>query len=158
MPNKNWTKSCIPHGAFENSHHPERNMAIVESRLAGKSLVAIGLEYGLSSERIRQIVGRYQRYERYAALAEAEAALSDEERAAREKRREEEEEASLREHDRRYFEREAEIEALRQARKEQFFNDLAGSPAMEDAILHVQASLNCDRETARLKIREKFIR
>jgi hypothetical protein len=44
------------------------------------------------------------------------------------------------------------------ARKEQFFNSLAGSPAMEDAILHVQKVLGCDRETARQELREKFTR
>ena len=157
MPKKKRTRSCSPHSAFKNSHHPERNTAIVKSRLAGKSFRAIGLEYGLSCERIRQIVARYQRYERYAALAAAEAALSDEERAAREKRREEEEAAELAEHDRRYFEREAEIEALREARKDQFFNDLARTPAMEDAILYVQKTLGCDRETARQELRKRFI-
>ena len=147
----------MPHGAFANSHHPERNTAIVESRLAGKSWRDIGLEYSLSSTRIHQIVERYKRYERYAAMAAEEAALSDEERAAREKRREEEEAASLAEHDRRYYEQEL-LRATRLVVKQaEFFNSLAGSPAMEDAILHVQKTLGCDRETARLKIREGFL-
>jgi hypothetical protein len=148
-----WTlqdvEEAMPHGAFKNSHHPERNTAIVESRLAGRSWRAIGQEYGLSPQRIRQIVERDKRYERYAAL-------SEEERAARALKKRLEEEADLAEHDRRYWEREAELEALREARKEQFFNDLAKTPAMEDAILHVQASLNCDRETARQKLRKRF--
>jgi hypothetical protein len=147
----------MPHGAFENSHHPERNMAIVESRLAGKSWRAIGREYGLSPARIRQIVETYQRYERYAALAAAEAALSEEERAARKKRREEDELAELREHDRRNSERWALEDARFEAEKEKVFYDLAGSPAMEDAILHVQKSLGCDRETARQELRKRFI-
>jgi hypothetical protein len=37
------------------------------------------------------------------------------------------------------------------------FNELAGSRAMEDAILHVQKTLKCDRKTARQKLRERFV-
>jgi hypothetical protein len=157
MPKKKLTNSCIPHRAFKHSHHPERNTAIVKARLAGKSYAAIGREYGLSGHRIHQIVGRYQRYERYAAEAEAEAALTDGERAAREKRRKDEEEASLRERDRRYYEQELLRATQLIAEQSNFFDSLAGSPSMEDAILHVQKTLGCDRETARLKIREAFI-
>jgi transposase len=153
---QNVEAEAMPHSAFENSHHPERNMAIVESRLAGKSCRAIGLEYGLSHQRIRQIVESYQRYERYAALAAEEAALSEEERAAREKRREEEEWAELLEHDRRNSERWALEDARHEAEKEKVFYDLARTPAMEDAILHVQKTLGCDRETARQKLLERF--
>jgi hypothetical protein len=73
------------------------------------------------------------------------------------RRRKAEEEASLREHDRRYYEQEL-LRATRLLVKQaDFFNSLAGNPSMEDAILHVQKSLGCDRETARLKIREGFL-
>jgi hypothetical protein len=58
-------------------------------------------------------------------------------------------------------EREARALALlseqEQARALKFFEDLKSSPAGEDAILHVQATLNCDRETAWREIRKRFI-
>jgi len=155
MPKKQRTKSCSPHAAFENSHHPERNMAIVESRLAGKSCRAIGLEYGLCHQRIRQIVERYRRYERYTGLA----ALSEKERAAREmqqKRRDEVQRLLKEDRDKRLAEEVARLSEQEQARALKFYEDLKSSPAGEDAILHVQATLNCDRETAWREILKRF--
>jgi hypothetical protein len=145
----------MPHAAFENSHHPERNTAIVESRLAGKSYRAIGLEYGLSHQRIRQIVETYRRYERYTGPA----ALSERERAAREKQQERRDEVQrlLKEdRDKRLAEEVARGSEQEQARALKFYEDLKSSPAGEDAILHVQATLNCDRETAWREILKRF--
>jgi hypothetical protein len=82
--------------------------------------------------------------------------LSEASELAKQKRREEEEAAELAEHDRRYFEQELLRAAQLVAREEQFFNDLARTPAMEDAILHVQKVLGCDRETARQEMRKRF--
>jgi hypothetical protein len=42
------------------------------------------------------------------------------------------------------------------ARARKFYEDLKSSPAGEDAILHVQATLNCDRETAWREILKRF--
>jgi hypothetical protein len=145
----------MPHGAFKNSHHPERNMAIVESRLTGKSWRAIGLEYGLSHQRIRQIVETYRRYERYIGLA----ALSEKERAAREaqqKRRDEVQRLLKEDRDKREAEEVARLTEQYLAREIKFLKDLAETPAWEDAILHVQKVLGCDRETARQEILKRF--
>lgn len=45
----------------------ERNTAIVHARMAGETLQAIANRYGLTRERIRQIVVRHQRDQRKAA-------------------------------------------------------------------------------------------
>jgi hypothetical protein len=155
MPKKKRTRSCSPHAAFANSHHPERNTAIVESRLAGKSWRAIGLEYGLCHQRIRQIVESYRRYERYTGLA----ALSEKERAAREmqqKRRDEVQRLLKEDRDKRLAEYVARLSEQEQARARKFYEDLAETPAWEDAILHVQKVLGCDRETASQEILKRF--
>jgi len=130
-------------------------MAIVESRLAGKSCRAIGLEYGLCHQRIRQIVERYRRYERYTGLA----ALSEKERAAREKQqklREEVQRLLKEDRDKRQAEEVARLTEQYLAREIKFFKDLAETPAWEDAILHVQKVLGCDRETASQEILKRF--
>jgi len=43
------------------AHDPERNAEIILAREAGASLGALGRLYGLSSERVRQIVLSYER-------------------------------------------------------------------------------------------------
>jgi hypothetical protein len=83
--------------------------------------------------------------------------LSEASELARVKRREEREWAELLEHDERNRERWALEDARFEAEREKVFYDLAGTPAMEDAILHVQKTLGCDRETAREKLRKRFI-
>jgi Mor family transcriptional regulator len=60
----------MPSKKFSNDQdHPlrkaERNKAIAESHRQGHAFAAIGREYGLSCERVRQIVARYELGERW---------------------------------------------------------------------------------------------
>ncbi len=55
-------------GIYRDSAKVERNLAMLESRRRGETLAVIGHRWGVSRERVRQIVRQYEANERFQLL------------------------------------------------------------------------------------------
>jgi len=134
-------------GVLVRSNKPARDKIIVERRLTGMSCREIGREHGISRSRVDQI------YKKWRRLRPHEETASE---LAWRKRHEEVQRLLKEGRDKREAEEVARLTEKLLARERKFFKDLAETPAWEDAILHVQKVLGCDRETASQEILKRF--